>query len=53
MMEHKLCKGCPDAKPITDKSANPKIIGYFCTILKRKVKNMVKECPMLGDSIYD
>ena len=52
-MEHKLCKGCPDAKPITDKSENPKIVGYFCTILKRKVKNMVKECPMLGDSDYD
>ena len=28
-------------------------VVYFCTILKRKVKNMVKECPMLGDSIYD
>ena len=52
-MEHKLCKGCPDVKPITDKSENPKIIGYFCTILKRKVKNMVKECLMLGDSDYD
>ena len=52
-MEPKLCKGCPDAQPITDKSENPKIIGYSCTILKRNVKNMVKECPMLGDSIYD
>ena len=52
-MEHKPCKGCPDAKPITDKSENPKIIGYFCTILKRKVKHMVQECPMLGDSDYD
>lgn len=51
-MEHKLCKGCPDAKPITDKSENPKIIGYFCTILKRKVKNMIKECPMLKDDYY-
>ena len=52
-MEHKLCKGCPEAQPLTDKSENPNIIVYFCTILKRKVKNMVKECPMLGDSIYD
>lgn len=52
-MEHKLCKGCPDAKPITDKSENPKIIGYFCTILKRKVKNMIKECPILGENDYD
>lgn len=51
-MENKLCKGCPDAKPITDKSENPKIIGYFCTILKRKVKNAIKECPMSEDDYY-
>ena len=44
-MEHKLCKGCPDAKPITDKSENPKIIGYFCTILKRKVKKHGQRMP--------
>lgn len=51
-MENKLCKGCPDAKPITDKSVNPKIIGYFCTMMKRKVTTPPKACPMLEDDYY-